>query len=74
MPLRATPKPSKLGGGRKTVAYRNAAGETEEALVVGPGSVSGLELCLVNRRPRVYLDNVALATTVKGTNVYFDRW
>jgi len=66
------------GSGRRTVVYRNLSGRTFEAIVIGPGSSSGLRLMIPALRmkgPGVYIkDNVAAATTMKQTDRYFDRW
>jgi hypothetical protein len=62
--------------GRRTVVYRRTSGKTEEALVIGPGTNSGVKLRLVSRRPKVVVDDVAKATAMKGagsTGVYFTR-
>lgn len=67
-----------LSGGRRSVVWRNASGKSFEAVVVGPGSTSGLLLMIPALRmkgPSVFLrDNVQPATTIKSTNAYFDRW
>jgi hypothetical protein len=61
------------GHGHRTVFYRDARGQRFEALVVGPGSVSGLQLQLTSHPRRGILDNVASATAKTDTGKYFDR-
>lgn len=66
------------GHGRRSVVYRATTGRTFEAIVIGPGSSSGLRLMIPALRmkgPSVYIkDNIGPATTVKSTNCYIDRW
>jgi len=66
------------GSARRSVIYRATTGKTFEAIVIGPGSVSGVRLMIPALRMKgtsVYLkDNVAPATTIKQTNCYVDRW
>lgn len=64
--------------GRLNVTYRNAAGKTFQAVVVGPGTGSGLLLKL--RFPAnaftagvTTLDNVPAATTPKTNSAYISR-
>jgi hypothetical protein len=61
------------GHGRRTVHYRDAKGQTWEALVVGPGTASGLKLQLTSHPRRGIIDNVANATARTDTGKYFDR-
>jgi hypothetical protein len=51
------------------VKYRAANGKSFDARVIGAGSVSGLKLLLVPND--IVKDNVAPATGLKQTNVYF---
>lgn len=55
--------------GRLNVTYRNGAGRTRTALVLGAGSTSGLKLQVGDQ----IIDNVALATSRTQTNVYHSR-
>lgn len=73
MALQAPDKPSRKGGGPKTVVYRDAKGRTHDAKVLGPGTGSGLKLELTSRLDRPVLDNVPLATTTKSTGSYHHR-
>lgn len=64
--------------GRMRVMYRNAAGKTQDAVVVGQGSSSGLKLVI--RVPangitggNQVLDNVPAATAVKTLSAYTAR-
>lgn len=64
--------------GRMRVSYRDASGQTMDAVVVGPGTSSGLKLVL--RVPasaftagNQILDNVPVATTVKSLSAYTAR-
>jgi hypothetical protein len=64
--------------GRMTVSYRNAAGKTFDALVVGGGTASGLKLVIRNPASATtpgstVLDNVPVATTVKSLSSYTAR-
>lgn len=58
--------------GRRTVSYRNVDGGTIDATVISQGTGSGLKLALGSLSGAV-VDNVAKATTLKQTNVYFSR-
>lgn len=64
----------KARGGRRTVVYRDLKGNTWAALVVGEGTGSGKKLKLVSHPTVRIVDNVPLATSMKGTNVYFNYW
>lgn len=59
--------------GRMRVSYRDARGTTMDALVLGAGSVSGVKIKIMNGNPSRIIDNVAAATGLKQTNVYFSR-
>lgn len=62
--------------GRMTVSYRDVSGKSKNALVLGPGGVSGLKLRIGSRMgdgQSEIVDNVAAATALKQTNVYFSR-
>jgi hypothetical protein len=64
--------------GRMNVTYRNAVGESFQALVVGPGTSSGLKLMLryqasANTPGPTTLDNVPAATTPKSLSAYISR-
>jgi hypothetical protein len=64
------------GSGHREVAYRDTKGRTWAAMIIGPGSVSGVRLELHSRRrggQTHILDNIGPATTVKSTNAYFSR-
>jgi hypothetical protein len=62
---------------RRTVKYRDVNGKTHDAVVVAPGSSSGLKLAIwgqgsgVGEQRRV-IDNVALMTSRTQTNVYWN--
>ena len=56
--------------GYVVVQYRDVKGRLFNARVLGQGSTSGLKLSVGTQRRIV--DNVPLATTRNGTNVYFD--
>jgi len=58
--------------GRRTVIYRDGAGRTRLALVMGVGTTSGLKLAIGSESGRI-VDNVAKATTSKSTNAYIAR-
>jgi len=59
------------------VIYRDAKGRTSAATVLAAGSSSGLKLLVTSKRSMGVsgstIDNVALATGEKQTNVYFNR-
>lgn len=57
--------------GRMTVSYRDVKGRSRDAVVRDAGSSSGLKLQLVDTGQ--IIDNVALATGLKQTNVYHYR-
>jgi len=69
--------------GRMRVSYRDASGNTQDAVVVGPGTSSGLKIVI--RVPSTVgtlaaplsgnqvLDNVPAATTVKQLSAYTAR-
>jgi hypothetical protein len=58
--------------GSVTVSYRDAHGTRHDAIVLGPGSVSGLKLRLPSfGGTNKDIDNVALATGEYQANVYF---
>lgn len=59
--------------GRMRVSYRDAKGNTMDALVLGAGSVSGVKIKIMSGSPSRIIDNVAAATGLKQTNVYFSR-
>jgi len=59
--------------GHVEVVYRDTKGRSVRALVMGPGSASGLKLKIFNRLLPVVVDNVPAATGVKQTNVYFNH-
>jgi len=59
--------------GRMRVSYRDAKGGSFDAVVLGQGSSSGLKLKILGLNPSRTIDNVAAATTMKQTNVYFSR-
>lgn len=69
-------KKTKTHGGLRTVVYRNTAGKTFLARVVSAGTGSSLNLYIIDRRRDNVagrsLSNVALATTMKSTNAYFN--
>lgn len=46
-----------------TVRYREVTGTRKNAMVIGPGSASGLKLLVDSTR---VVDNVAVATTLTG--------
>jgi hypothetical protein len=54
-----------------TVGYRNARGTMMDAIVIGPGTNSGVKLRLLARD--VVVDDVPKATTMKSTGAYFLR-
>jgi hypothetical protein len=54
--------------GKVNVRYRDAKGTTRQAIVVGPGTTSGLKIRV---RFVGIFDNVPLATSPNQTNVYF---
>jgi len=60
--------------GYRHVEYRDAKGKTLAATVIGPGTSSGLKLNIdtAGNNTRI-IDNVAAATSLKQTNVYFSR-
>lgn len=63
------------GSGRREVAYRDARGKTFSAVVIAPGSSSGLmlEIHAFRRGGQSHIiDNVPLATTMKSTGAYFN--
>ena len=66
------------GHGHRSIMYRDTNGKSWEAIIIGPGSASGLLLEIPALRMKGVSvwrkDNVAPATTVKSTNAYFDRW
>jgi hypothetical protein len=65
------------GSGRREVVYRDANGKTWSAIVIGPGSASGvrLEVHGLRRGGQTHiLDNVPAATTMKDTGAYFNRF
>jgi hypothetical protein len=66
--------------GRMRVMYRNAAGKTQDAVVVGPGTGSGLKIVIrvpatvaAGASGNQVLDNVPAATTVKQLSAYTAR-
>jgi hypothetical protein len=64
--------------GRMRVSYRNAAGKTFDALVVGQGTSSGLKLVIRNAAAAftpgaTVIDNVPSATTLKTNSAYLAR-
>jgi hypothetical protein len=61
------------GHGHRTVRYRDARGTSYEALVMAPGTTSGLQLQLTSHPRRGILDNVQPATAKTDTGKYFDR-
>lgn len=63
----------RLTSGKYMVQYRDVDGNTHNAVVVDAGSSSGLKLDLPDYQPTRVVDNVAAATTLKQTNVYFSR-
>jgi hypothetical protein len=65
------------GSGHREVAYRTATGKTFSAIIIGPGSSSGvrLEIHDLRRGGQTHiLDNVPAATTMKSVNAYFSRF
>lgn len=66
----------KARGGKRTVRYRNANGESYDAVVVSNGTNSGKKLMVPSFRGGAirYIDDVPLATSMKGTNCYFNHW
>jgi hypothetical protein len=64
--------PKHRTSGRRTVIYRDGAGRTRLALVLGAGTTSGLKLAIGSDSGRV-VDNVAKAVTSKSTNAYISR-
>lgn len=69
-------KKTKQHGGKRTVIYRDTAGQTYLAEVVGPGTGNTLNLRIRDRsRGNVSgqsISNVAVATTMKSTNCWFN--
>lgn len=67
---------TKQYGGYRTVVYRDTAGQTHLARVTGPGSGNTLNLYIIDRRRDNVgarsLTNVAVATTMKSTNCWFN--
>ena len=70
----------KTSSGRRTVSYRMPSGRTKNATVLGQGTGSGLKLLIPGGTDAVsgrtgarVVDNVAAATTMKQTGVYFSR-
>jgi hypothetical protein len=60
--------------GNERVVYRNARGQTREALVLSEGTNSGLKLQIIEgSRTRRIVDDVEMATSEKQTGVYFSR-
>ena len=60
--------------GKERVVYRNARGQTRDAIVLGEGTASGLRIQIVEGTlTRRIIDNVPAATGLKQTNVYFAR-
>jgi hypothetical protein len=67
-------KGRQLGAGYRQVGYRNVDGTTSNARVIAQGTGSGLKLSLPSFGGAVkIIDNVAKATGLKQTNVYFIR-
>jgi hypothetical protein len=65
------------GTARRSVSYRDVNGKRHDAVVVAPGSASGLKLAIWgqgsgNGGQRRVIDNVAVATARTQTNVYFN--
>jgi hypothetical protein len=63
------------GTARRSVSYRDVNGKRHDAVVVAPGSASGLKLAIWgqgNGGQRRVIDNVAIATARTQTNVYFN--
>jgi hypothetical protein len=58
--------------GSITVSYRDTKGRRHDAVVVGPGTSSGLKLRIRGQGSAIrVIDNVALGTARNQTNVYF---
>lgn len=60
---------AKDASGRMNVRYRAANGHSYDATVIAAGSSSGLKIRL-GSNSRI-LDNIAAATTMHDTNVYY---
>jgi hypothetical protein len=77
MALQLLRKRTKLGGGRKTVQYRDTRGRTHDALVTSAGTGDTVNLRIRDRARGVVasqiIANVPLATSMKSTNAYFQR-
>jgi hypothetical protein len=69
-------KRGKVEGGYRTATYRDAKGRSYLAKVVSAGTGSTVNLLIVDRDRRTKgnqsLSNIALATSMKGTNVFFN--
>lgn len=59
--------------GKYHVEYRDVDGSTLAATVLGPGTSSGLKLNIDSHVNTRIIDNVAAATGLKQTGVYFSR-
>jgi hypothetical protein len=59
--------------GRRTVQYRSTNGRTYSAMVLAAGTASGLKLSVGSGSGKRIIDNVAKATGLKQTNVYWSR-
>lgn len=63
----------------RMVVYRDAYGSTWDAKLLGTGTSSGVKLLLVSglvgtSRSGMIIDNVPLATSMKSTGAYFNRF
>jgi hypothetical protein len=69
-------KKTKTHGGFRTVVYRDTAGQTHLAKVLSAGTGNTLNLRIYDRRrdnvAAQTLSNVAVATTMKSTNCWFN--
>jgi hypothetical protein len=72
--MTARVKGRRATSGKYHVEYRDGKGTTLAATVLGPGTVSGLKLNIDTSGGNTrIIDNVAAATGLKQTNVYFLR-